>query len=179
MLAYGIRRLLWTVPIVVGILLITFVLFTFVAPDPAFTLAGRGKTPAQLRAIREELGLNKPVWIDSPDRAKKEGRIYKGRLNSQFFDVLLWRFPESPKYHQSVWELIARKAPVSLAVQLPIFVIELGLQLVLALICAFNRGRWPDLVVTFGAVLGMCVPYLSIIILGQSVLAFGAGSLSL
>lgn len=175
MWAYVVRRILMTVPIVLGILLITFVLFSYVAPDPAFTVAGRGKKPAQLRAIRQEMGLDKPVWLDSPAKAKADDREYKGRFNSQFFDVVFWRFPESIKYHQPVGELIMRKAPVSLAVQLPIFLIELGLQLILALVCAFNRGRWPDLVVTFGAVLGMCVPYLSIIILGQSMLGFESG----
>jgi peptide/nickel transport system permease protein len=65
-----------------------------------------------------------------------------------------------------------RKAPISAAIQIPIFIIELGVQLSLALLCASWRGRWPYVTITFLAVLGMCIPTLSIIIGLQWLLGF-------
>jgi peptide/nickel transport system permease protein len=143
MLAYIIRKLFLTVPIVLGIVLITFLLFSVVAHDPARAYAGKQKSEAQLQAIRHQMGLDKPKW-------------------QQFVDILTFHFPDSMRHRESVWSLFARKAPVSFAIQLPVFIIELGLQLVLALIVAARRGRPIDYTVTFLAVLGMSVPTLSI-----------------
>src|SRR6478752_1118805 len=102
---YIARKLLLTIPIILGVVLITFLLFNVVAKDPARAYAGKQKTAAQLQAIRHQMGLDKPKW-------------------RQFLDVLTFQFPQSMRYQESVWSLFARKAPVSLAIQLPVFVIE-------------------------------------------------------
>src|SRR3954447_8510369 len=172
MWAYVVRRILWTVPIVLGIVLITFVLFSVVAPDPAYTQLGKRKTQAQLIKLRQEMGLNKPKWVNLA-AAKSEG--FGKLFDAQFFDILFWRFPESQHYHEPLSSIILRKAPASAAVMFPIFFIEIGFQLALALICAFNRGRWPDRLITFLAVLGLCVPGLSLIILAQALFGFQTG----
>jgi len=164
MWAYIVRRILWTVPIVLGVMLITFTLFTLVAKDPARLYAGRHATPEVVAAIRHQMGLDKPVWIN-PGEAKTKGWTHF--FNSQFFDVLLFRFPPSIRYKEPVGELFWRKAPISLAIQLPVFIIELGLQLALALLVASYRGRWPDYVTTLLAILGMSVPALSIYLAAQ------------
>lgn len=168
MWAYIVRRILWTVPIVLGVVLLTFTLFTVVAKDPALQYAGRHATPEVLQSIRHKMGLDKPRWINIPEAHQ---RGWTGLFDSQFFDVLFMRFPKSMRYDESVGTLFWRKAPVSFAIQFPVFVIELGLQLVLALLVASYRGRWPDYLTTFIAVLGMSVPPLSIYLGAQWLLA--------
>ena len=143
MWAYVVRKLLLTIPTILGVVIITFLLFNVVAKDPARAFAGKKTSPEQLQAIRHQMGLDKPKF-------------------AQFVDVLTFNFPQSMRYQESVWSLFARKAPVSLAIQLPVFVIELGLQLALAMFVASQRGRWPDFTTTFVAVLLMSVPALSI-----------------
>jgi peptide/nickel transport system permease protein len=174
--AYIIRRILWTVPIVLGVVLITFVLFRVIAPDPAVRWAGKFKSEAQLAAIRHEAGTDVPLWINvgaahGAWRAAgaahagfftKLGDSIAGFCNSQFLNILTFHFPISLKYRESVWKLYGRAAPVSLAIQLPAFIIALALQLVLALFVAANRGKWSDYAVTFLAVLGLSIPGLSI-----------------
>jgi peptide/nickel transport system permease protein len=177
MFAYIVRRILWTFPIVLGVMLITFVLFRYVAPDPAVRWAGKFKSEAQLAAIRHEAGTDIPKWINPADATAgwhSEGGIGSrsaaalgGLFNSQFVRILTFRFPISLKYHESVWRLFGRAAPVSLAIQLPAFIVELALQLILALFVAANRGRSADYTVTFVAVLGMSVPSLSIYMAAQ------------
>lgn len=164
MWVYVVRRILWTVPIILGVVLITFSLFSLLAQDPARQYAGKFATPEVLEAVRARMGLNKPRWLDLA--ALREGRIADG-FDSQFFDVILFRFPESMRWEAPLWELVKRKAPASMMIQIPAFIITLGLQLSLALYVAFRRGRWPDYTITFLAVLGMSVPTLSVYILAQ------------
>lgn len=176
MLAYIVRKLLLTIPIVLGIVVITFLLFGVVARDPARAYAGKQKSEQQLQAIRHQMGLDKPKWINPAAAADawrpvvltdqntrtRFAHAVQGFFNSQFFDVLFFRFPPSMRYQESVWALMARKGPVSLAVQLPIFIIELGIQLVIALYTASRRGKPIDYLITFLSVLGMSVPVLSL-----------------
>ncbi len=161
---YIVRRTLWTIPIILGVVLITFSLFSLLAQDPARQYAGKFATPEVLQAVRAKMGLDKPRWLDLA--ALREGRIADG-FDSQFFDVVFFQFPESMRWEAPLWELVKRKAPASMMIQVPAFLITLGLQLSLALYVAFHRGRWPDYTITFLAVLGMSVPTLSVYILAQ------------
>ena len=63
MTAYIIRRLLYTIPIVFGVLLLTFVLFTLVGGDISLEIAGKGATQETIDEIREEYGFNKPLFL--------------------------------------------------------------------------------------------------------------------
>jgi len=142
MLAYIVRKLLLSIPILLGIVVITFLLFCVVAPDPARVQAGKFKSDAQLQAIRHQLGTDVP----------------KSR---QFLNILTFHFANSTRYQESVWTLFARKAPISLAIQLPAFFVELGLQLAIALLVASHRGTFLDYGITFLAVTGMSIPAIS------------------
>ena len=164
MWGYVARRVLWTIPILLGVMLITFSLFSLLATDPARQYAGKFATPEVLQAVRAKMGLDKPRWIDAT--ALREGRVGDA-FNSQFFDVMLFRFPESMRWEMPLWELIKRKAPASMTVQVPAFIVTIGLELAIALYVAFQRGKVPDRLVTFLCVLGMSVPALSIYIVAQ------------
>lgn len=61
MLAYVIRRLLFTIPIMFGITLITFLLFNLLMGDPALRFAGKHATKEQVESIRHELGLDRSL----------------------------------------------------------------------------------------------------------------------
>ena len=61
---YIVRRLLWVVVIVVVITLFAFLVFYVMPPgDPAIAFAGRQPTPATIAAVREQLGLDKPIYV--------------------------------------------------------------------------------------------------------------------
>src|SRR5438477_8254497 len=77
------RRLLYTPLIVLGVLLVTFVLFKLVPGDVAAMRAGKNATRETIEAYRVKLGLNKPLFIN-PAAAKERG--VAGFFDSQFFD---------------------------------------------------------------------------------------------
>ncbi|MCY7274665.1 MAG: ABC transporter permease, partial [Phormidesmis sp. CAN_BIN44] len=58
---YIFKRLLGLVPVLLGITLAVFLLLRFIPGDPAIVLAGERATPDQIAALREQLGLNKPL----------------------------------------------------------------------------------------------------------------------
>src|ERR1035437_9400655 len=102
--------MLWMIPIILGVVLLTFFLFAVAAPDPAQAFAGKRRSPEELRAIRHKMGLDKPLWINTA--AVRQSGHPGDLFNAQFFDVLLFRFPESMHYEEPVWYLFKRKAPV-------------------------------------------------------------------
>ena len=58
-----IKRLLNLIPVLFGITLLVFLLLHLIPGDPAQILAGQRATPETVEAIREQLGLNKPLPI--------------------------------------------------------------------------------------------------------------------
>src|SRR3954471_20879396 len=64
MITYIIRRLLWSVLLLFVVSFITFVMFVVLpSADPAILRAGRNPDPALIAAIRENLGLDKPWYV--------------------------------------------------------------------------------------------------------------------
>ena len=59
---YTARRLLYVVPQVVGISVVTFVIVRLLPSNPAYALAGPAATQETIDAIEKRLGLNEPIW---------------------------------------------------------------------------------------------------------------------
>jgi len=56
---YVVKRIFWLIPVLLGVSLLVFTLMYFTPGDPAMIILGAEATPAELEALREELGLNK------------------------------------------------------------------------------------------------------------------------
>jgi len=63
MAAYIIRRLLSVIPITIGVLLITFLLFRVIGGNPAYRLAGKNATPAKIASLTKERGYDRPLFF--------------------------------------------------------------------------------------------------------------------
>jgi peptide/nickel transport system permease protein len=63
MFAYIIRRVLILVPTLLGVSIIVFLMLHITPGDPAELLLGERATEASLQAMREHLGLNKPLYV--------------------------------------------------------------------------------------------------------------------
>ncbi len=61
MLRYLLRRLLLTIPVLVGVATLVFSLIHLVPGDPAVSMLGEGAAPAEVEALRERLGLGRPL----------------------------------------------------------------------------------------------------------------------
>src|SRR5467141_3954851 len=67
MTAYIVRRLLWMVLVLFGVAAITFVIAFLVPGDPARLYAGTNASPAAIKIIHHQLGLDRPLWTQFSD----------------------------------------------------------------------------------------------------------------
>lgn len=91
------RRLLMLIPTLLGIILLTFLIFKLTPGDPAeLILKDVGATPEQVAAVREQLGLNDPLVVQF---ARYIFQLLQGDLGKSFYggfpvlDSILSRFP--------------------------------------------------------------------------------------
>ncbi len=81
MTQYLIRRLIQIIPITLGILTLVFALIHLIPGDPAIQIAGENARPEDVEKIREQLGLNRPVWDQYVDYL---GGLVTGDLGESF-----------------------------------------------------------------------------------------------
>ena len=160
MAAYLLRRLWQMVPTLLGVILLVFFLFNWVGGDPAYVLAGLFSNDAQIAAIRRELGLDQPLWVQLWIFVKQ---------------VLTFDFGNSWTSGEPVSALLASRLPATLTLLLPLLVIETVLCLALAVLLAWLRGGLIDRLTLVLFTTAMSVSILVFIILGQYVLAYRWG----
>jgi len=152
MAAYLIRRLWQMIPTLLGVVLLVFFLFKYFGSDPAIILGGLNASPEQIESIREQLGLNKPVW--------EQLWIFIKQIVS--FD-----WGKSWATNESVANLFATRLPATLTVTLPILILEVMLAIPFALAVATVRGSLTDRTVS--------ISLLVYVILAQYLFAFRLG----
>ena len=163
MTTYIIRRLLYTIPIVFGVLLLTFVLFTLVGGDISIEIAGKGATQEIIDEIREEYGLNKPLFLS-----------WDSQFINHFKSALTFNFGRA-RDRELVIDKIKRGVGPSLALTVPMFLGIVIISVSLSLVVAFVRGSAWDVSVVLICVAGMSIPYLSFILFGQYFFAYKWG----
>jgi len=135
------RRLLYAIPTLIGISIITFLIAHLSPGDPIrlYTFGDPNVRPADIERIRESLGLNKPLPIQYLDWVS---RIVRGDFGSSII------YPG-----QSAAGLIVARMPASLQLAVVALVMSLVIGVPLGVLAALNRGKWIDQVVrVFGTV---------------------------
>ena len=143
MLQLLVRRLAFTIPIIVLASFLVFSLLLLVPGDPAITLAGDNATEAQIEAIRQQLGLDDPVFV-------QYGRWAGAAVQGDFGDSLY--------SGRSVTKSIGERLPVTLSLAAISIVIALAIAIPAGIIAATRRGTWIDTAATMGASLGLAMP---------------------
>jgi len=160
---YILRRLLHAIPVLLGVTLITFVLFHVVCPNAAEVLVGtKGGTAEEIKArIAKEsarLGTDKPLLV-------QYGKYLEQLVNWDFGES--WRLQKGRR----VLEMLGDGVGPSLMLAVPAFLIEMLLAVCLALFCAYYRNSIADITTVIVTVAMMSVPALSYILFGQYFLA--------
>jgi peptide/nickel transport system permease protein len=148
------------VPTMAGVILLVFFLFNWVGGDPAYVLAGLMSSQAQIASIRQQLGLDEPLYMQLLIFVKQ---------------VVTFDFGTSWTTGETVSSIFASRLPASLTVLLPLLVLETILGIVIAVGVAWVRGSAVDRGVMALCTLFMSVSILVFIILGQYLLAYQLG----
>jgi peptide/nickel transport system permease protein len=151
MLGFVARRLLYLVPVLVAVSLLTFLIASLLPGDLAYVILGDQATPDKVAALRHDMGLDQPIWWR-----------YLGWLGH----VLEGDFGRSFRTGQTVLQAVAERLPVSFELMLLAELAALAIGIPLAIACAVRSGSAFDRFITGSAFGMLSVPaFLSAILL--------------
>jgi peptide/nickel transport system permease protein len=157
MLAYIIRRVLYAIPILIGVNVLIFALFFAVnTPDDMarLQLGVKHVTPEAIARWKAEHGYDKPLFFNA--RAAGSAKLTDTIFATRSVPMFAFRFGAADDGRDIANEIRTRMWP-SLALALPVFLVGLLVNITFALILAFFRATYVD---TAGVVL--CVAMMSI-----------------
>lgn len=151
-LQYALRRLVSGIPLILGVTFISFLLMVYYGPDKTYELISKNPTAEEIAEVRSQLGYDKPFLV---------------RYGLYLREMATLDFGHSDSTGEKVSSVLARTVPVSLALLTPGFVLGNLLGIGLALIAAWHRGGWLDRVIMGGAVVGMSISFLVVVVAFQ------------
>ena len=144
MLRYLLRRVLYAVPILIGVNLITFALFFMVnSPDDMarMQLGVKRVTPEAIQQWKAARGYDKPLFVN--ESAEGMRQLTETVFYEKSVTLFAGEFGRGEDGRAIGPEIRERMGP-SLAIALPTFVVGLGLTISLALMLVLFRGTWLD-----------------------------------
>ncbi len=143
MIGYILRRILMTIPVMLTVAVVVFLLLHLSPGDPAAIIAGDHATTEDIERIRVSLGFDKPlltqftIWM---------GQLLQGDLGVSVFNKV------------PVWELIAQRVEPTLALAGTTMTFAVLVAVPIGIIAAWKAGTWIDHVIMGIAVLAFSAP---------------------
>lgn len=157
MLAYIVRRLLYAIPILIGVNLLTFTLFFVVnSPDDMarMHLGVKRVTPEAIEKWKAERGYDKPLLFNGAQEGLQ--RLTDTIFFTKSVSLFAFRFGRADDGRDIAWDIRQRMWP-SLAIAVPVFLVGILVNISFAMLLAFFRATYIDV---WGVVL--CVVLMSI-----------------
>ena len=129
MLSYILRRVVQMIPTLAGVILLVFLLFKYFGGDPAEILGGLHATAEQVESIRNQLGLNRPVW----------DQLWLFAVKVATFD-----WGRSWATNEAISSIFRTRLPATLTIMVPILLLEVVLSIVAGMAVAYVRGSLTD-----------------------------------
>lgn len=143
MMMFILRRIFQTIPVMIGVTFVVFFIMQLVPGDPAVLLAGEGASKETIEGIREQLGLNQPLYIQYTDYLMN---IFRGDLGV------------SLKNSQPVLDEILVRLPITIELAFFSILITIVLGMAAGIISAIKPYSLTDVTVMLIALLGISLP---------------------
>jgi peptide/nickel transport system permease protein len=167
MIAYIVRRLLYAIPILLGVNVITFALFFLVnTPDDMarLQLGVKRVTPEAIASWKHEHGYDKPLFYNGD--AANGGKLTETIFYAKSLRMFVFDFGRADDGRDIAREIRLRMGP-SLAVAVPVFLVGLLTYITFALGLAFFRATYVDFWGVVTCVAAMSISSMFYIIGGQ------------
>ena len=126
---YVIKRILWVIPIVLGVTLLVMILLELTPGDPARQLLGNYATEEQVEELRETMGLDRPLIVRYVDYIKG---IFHGDLGTSYFTK------------ESVWHDIVQRFPYTLLLVIISMSLAIIIGIPIGVYAATHQYTWKD-----------------------------------
>jgi peptide/nickel transport system permease protein len=143
MLAYVVRRVIATIPVMAVVALFVFSLLYIAPGDPAAVIAGDQASPADVERIRQSLGLDRPFLIRFSEWV---WQILHGDLGTSIFTNL------------PVTTMMAQRFEPTLSLMVITLIFAVATAVPMGVVAAWKAGTWIDRLIMAFAVFGFSVP---------------------
>lgn len=141
---YIIKRLLWMIPVILGVAILIFTIMYFTPGDPGTIILGNGASQEDIAAYNAMLGLDRPFFVQLLD--------YLKNLFLKFELGVSW------VNNKSVTEDLLRRLPLTAMIAFFSCILQVIIGIPLGITAAVHRNKLQDRIIVFFAMLGMSVP---------------------
>jgi peptide/nickel transport system permease protein len=142
LLALALHRLAWFVPTVLGLLVIVFVISRVIPADPVMLVAGETATPAQVEALRKQLGYDRPLPAQFVGYV---GNLVRGNLGTSLYTT------------RPIADDLATRLPATIELTLVAMVLSVGIGIPLGVLSAVWRNSFLDHALRVVTVSGLAI----------------------
>ena len=143
MLQFITRRTLLLLPVMLGVILVTFLIVRLIPGDPCVTMLGERATPAKCEAFLERYGLNDNIAVQFV-------RYMQNLVRGDFGDSI--------RFTRPVTTLIAERLPLTMELTLLAMIFSTTVGVLLGVISALKRGTFIDTITMIIANIGVSMP---------------------
>lgn len=143
MYRYILKRIVQLIPVLIGISILVYFILDLAPGDVVDVIAPDDATIEQKEQIREEMGLNRSIFI---------------RYGEYMWNLLHGDLGESYVTGQSVWKAFSEKAPNTLRLGVVSVIVSVALALPVGIYSAQHRGSWKDSLAMIVALCGLSMP---------------------
>ncbi len=143
MLTYVVHRLLWAIPVLLGVLIAVFIGLHVVPGNVAQSIAGAHATAAQLRLLTRQLGLDQPLWV---------------QFWAYLAQIVQGNFGTSLQYHNQVAQDIGQAFPITVQLTMAAFLIAGVLGVLAGVLAAAFRNTFLDNAIMLLVLVGISMP---------------------
>ncbi len=143
MVKYIFKRICYLLPVLAVVAIVDFVIIHLTPGDPAAVMLGSDATDADLAKLREQLGLNLPIYVQF-------GRWLWGVLHGNLGWSIFMDMPVST----AIWQHLGPTVSLTILAE----VIAIAVAIPLGVAAAANRGTWLDQLFMTLALLGISIP---------------------
>lgn len=141
---YIVKRILWLIPVVLGVAILIFTIMYFVPGDPAQIILGASATQKEIAALRQTMGLNDPYILQL-------GRF----LKSTFLQL---DFGSSYVNHVPVFQALTERFPRTALIAIVCCIFQIVLGIPMGIQAAVHQNKWQDRTLVVLAMVGISIP---------------------
>src|SRR4051794_10166038 len=138
-----VRRLLLTIPVLLGVATLVFALIHLVPGDPVQTMLGESASPQDVADLRVRLGLDRPLYV-------QYGAFLSGLARGNLGTSL--------RTNEPVATIIAERLPATFTLAAAAMSLAILVAIPLGILAAVGVGTWIDYAATTLALVGISMP---------------------
>jgi peptide/nickel transport system permease protein len=143
MLQYTVRRLLSSIPVLFGILLVTFALAHMIPGDPCTAILGEKATPEVCARFIHDRGLDRPIYV---------------QFGIYMQEVLRGDFGNSIRFSRPVSQILVERLPMTIELSVVALTLSVIVGIPLGMLSAMKHNSTTDVVTMVGANVGVSMP---------------------